>query len=104
MKLKFPKKITVGDVVWKIKYDKKQGGGSFEYKNHILTIGTRYYKEQPTRTLNVIIHELKEIIHIEQDTRFEKGHSENDWFFAYDHQQHTDIVRRLAGLLNEFIK
>jgi hypothetical protein len=103
MKLKFPKKITIGDVVWKIKYDKSQKGGSFNYKEHAIVIGIGCYKTQPTRTLNVIIHELKEIIHIEQDTRYDKGHSTEDWFFAYNHQEHTDLCRRLAGCLNEFL-
>jgi hypothetical protein len=104
MKFKFPKKIVVGDVVWKIKYNKTNAGGSFEYDNHTLTIGTKYSQKNPTRTLNSIIHELKEIIQVENDTRLERGNNISDYVFVYDHRDHTDICRRLAGLLDEFIK
>lgn len=104
MKLKLPKKITIGDVVWKVKYNKKEAGGSFGYEDHTINIGTKHLKNQPSRVLSVIIHELMEIICIENDTRYDKRHAEMDFIFVYDHQQHTDIVSRLSGLLNEFIK
>jgi len=104
MRLKFPKKITIGDVVWKIKTDKNKGGGSFGYADQVIVIGTKFLKNQPARTLNVIIHELMEILCIEADIRYDKGNNDADYIFVYDHQQHTDIIRRLSGLLNEFIK
>jgi hypothetical protein len=104
MKLKFPKKITIGDRIFKVKTDKKEGGGNFSYANHEIIIGTKHLKKQPQSVLNVIIHELMEIICIEEDTRLDKGNNYSDYVFVYDHQQHTDIVRRLAGILNEFIK
>jgi len=103
MKFKFPKKITIGDVVWKIKYLKDYAGGSFLYKDHTINIGIKHYKNNPTRTLNVIIHELKEIIQVENDTRLERGNNDSDYVFVYGHREHTDICRRLAGLLVEFI-
>lgn len=104
MKLKFPKKIMIGDRIFKVKTDRKEGGGSFSYDKHEIIIGTKHLKKQPQAVLNVIIHELMEIICVEEDTRLDKGNNYADYVFVYDHQQHTDIVRRLAGILNEFIK
>jgi len=104
MKLKFPKKIQIDDVIWNIKYDKKEAGGSFNYDKHLLKIGTKLYKEQPIRTFVVIIHELKEIIQVQQTTRFLRDDCDSDYIFVYDHRQHTDFCYRLAGLLNNFIK
>lgn len=85
MKLKFPKKLTIGDVVWTVKYEKNNSGGSFNYKYHILKIGTKHNKDNPTRTLNAIIHELKEIIQVENDTRLDRGNNDADYVFVYDH-------------------
>ena len=83
MKFKFPKKITIGDVVWKIKYLKDYAGGSFLYKDHTINIGIKHYKNNPTRTLNVIIHELKEIIQVEQGVRFEDPTENKNYQFHY---------------------
>jgi len=104
MKLKFPKKIMIGDREWTVKLDNTTSGGGFEYATHILTIGTRQLKKQPQSTLSVIIHELKEIIQVENDTRFDRGNNVSDYMFVYGHNEHTDICRRLSGLLTQFIK
>lgn len=53
--------------------------------------------------LELVIHELKEIIQLEQDTRHTKR-NEVQRIFAYNHAEHTDLCARLAGLLTKFIK
>lgn len=104
MKLKFPKKIQIDEIIFTVKYDPKSGGGSFNHVKNIIEIGTKYYPEQPTIVLAIIIHELKEIIHANQATRFDRPDVDSDYLFIYDHRQHTDLCYRLAGLLNNFIK
>lgn len=108
MKFKFPKTITVGDTIFEIKYDKKSTGGSFIYprknKKGLITIGVETIKTNPNRFLNVVIHELKEIIQVEQDTRLYRNSEENSYVFHYSHAEHTDLCARLASLLTLFIK
>jgi len=110
LKLKFPKSVLIGNVEFKIKLDKKSSGGSFEYwddENKMtggeITIGTFLLKVSPLSVLGVIIHELKEIIQVEQGTRFNVPY-DNSYEFHYNHRQHTDLCSRLAGLLSQFIK
>ena len=113
MKLKFPKKIRVGDTWFRVKLDPKITGGEFYYWDEDkksrptqgeLIIGTYLLKLNPTRVLNTIIHELKEIIQVEQGVRFKDPTEDKNYQFHYYHKEHTDLCSRLAALLEEFIK
>ena len=107
MQFRFPKKIVIGDTLFHIKYDVKKGGGSFAYPREktvgLIEVGTRDLKTNPIRILNVFMHEVKEIIHVEQATRYERGDN-NEYEFHYTHKEHTDLVARLASAVFEFIK
>ena len=111
MKLKFPKKIRVGDTEFKVKQNLKSSDSSFSYwdgDNKVeqtgeLIIGTFHLKTNSTRILTAIIHELKEIIQVEQGVRFEDPTERKNYQFHYCHKEHTDLCSRLAGLLTEFI-
>ena len=109
MELKFPKSIKIGASKFKITYDKGMWGGNVNYydekeKTALIVIGTKHLKEHPLRILTTIIHELKEIIQIEQGTRYNETNNEGEYLFSYNHKQHTDFCERLTGLLEEFIK
>ncbi len=108
MKFKFPKKITIGDGEFYVKYDPKRSDAEFQYpynkKKGFLIIGTENIKLNPVRVLAMIIHELKEIIQVEQCTRFESRDAANSYQFHYTHKEHSDLCSRLACLLDNFIK
>jgi len=110
MKIKKLKKITIGDVVWDIKWDKKKDDGEFVYPwgkektRGFIRIGIIDEKVNPTRVLGILIHELKEIIQVEQSVRYIRTDEHKNYEFHYTHKDHTDLCARLAGLLNEFIK
>lgn len=103
MKIKFPKTITIGSYVFQVKTDPKSCDGSFNYDDGIITIGTKKLRTQPFGVLEIIIHELKEVIHVEQSTRFRRGDELNNYEFHYSHKEHSELCSRLAGLLGEFI-
>ena len=111
MKLKFPKKILIGDTPFDIKLDPTDHGANFSYwdgdkkasRSGLITIGTFHLKTNPIRLFSTIIHQLKKIIHIEQGTRFEDPTEKRNYQFHYHHKEHTELCSRLAGLLNEFI-
>jgi len=104
MEFKFPKTLHIDDVVWTMNYNKDSDGGSFHYSDCILEIGIKSYKTQPLRMFSVLIHELKEIIQTQQNTRYERGDENGNYEFHYSHKEHTDLCWRLAGLLSKFIK
>lgn len=107
MKLKFPKKIIIGDTEFWMKYNKTHSGGSFQYpfknKKGQIEIGTEHLKTNPIRVLGVIIHELKEIIQVEQSARYIRQDEGTSYEFHYSHKEHTDLCARLSGLLTNFI-
>jgi hypothetical protein len=106
VKFKYPKKITIGGRKFKLIYDKNDDAGAhFSFNGdeehpfpHIF-----FGMKNTHNFLEIVIHELKEIIQIEQDTRLTKG---NDGMrvFHYIHAEHTDLCSRLAGHLKKFIK
>jgi len=106
MKLKKIKKIVIGDTEFQIKWNKKESGGAFNYPNKnkkaLITIGIEDEKINPIGVLNVIIHELKEIIQVEQRVRYDRQDEFKAYEFHYTHKEHTDLCSRLAGLLVQF--
>ncbi len=107
MKYKYPKHITIGDTKFKIIYDRESDGAEFSYqtdkKKAFIRFGMVDHKTNPGRFLSLVIHELKEIIQIEQSTRlWRRG---TDAFeFHYTHAEHADLCCRLGDLLQKFIK
>lgn len=107
MKIKKLKEITIGDNVFKIKWDKKNDDGEFSYpwegKKAFIRIGIKEEKSNPIRTLSILIHELKEIIQEEQLVRYERRDEARAFEFHYTHKEHTTLCSMLAGLLDKFI-
>lgn len=113
MKIKFPKKITIGETEYLVETDPKTNTGEFydyeisddkKIKRGKIIIGTKLLEINPTSVLNIIIHELKEVIQCSQSTRYIRSDTRDVYEFHYTHQEHTDLCMRLAGLLKEFIK
>ena len=108
MEYKFLKKITIGDITFKIIYDyKSDAGASFCYpddnKSAFIKFGMKNYKVNPASFLMMLIHEVKEILHIEQSTRFWRRGLDS-YEFHYTHAEHSDLCSRLAGILLQFMK
>jgi hypothetical protein len=101
MKLKKLKKIQIGDIDWDIVWDKESSGGQFNYQEKKIEIGTEI---GDIRTFGCLLHELKEIINVEQSTRYSKRTSSEEYMFMYDHAQHDDLCARLSGLLSKFLQ
>ena len=114
MKFKWPKKITIGDTEYKIKYDGSTSGGEFymydeDNDNKVkgggcIVIGTKLKAVSPTAILSVFIHEVKEIIQINQSVRYKRPDDSTAYEFHYSHREHTDLCQRLANALDQFIK
>ncbi len=101
MKIKRIKKLKVNAITFNIKWDKSNGGASFQYGEKSIIIGTISNNEE--EILELIIHELFEICAVEMHVRLNRPDVESDYIFVFDHRQHTAICAMLAGLLSEFI-
>lgn len=108
MKYKFPKKITLGNTQFNIRYDKSDGGGSFAYpfKNTpgLIVIGTKELKSNPNDFLSIVTHELSEILHVELYQRFNHGDNKANFLFSYSHKEFTIHTNLLVTALREFIQ
>ena len=104
MKINKIKQIDIGDSTFEIIWDNNDNGGYFHMHDCIIKIGCKDCAEQPAVTLNIIIHELKEIIQTFQCTRYSRPDEVKAFEFHYTHKEHTDLCYRLAGLLSKFIK
>jgi len=102
MRIRYIKSITVGSTKYKIKYNPKSDGASFNWHKKTMSIGTQ--NGSKVRILENIIHELKEAIQMEQSVRYDHSSVNGNFLFVYFHDHHTDLCSRLAGLLNQFIK
>lgn len=107
MKFKYPKVILIGETAFHITYDSKNDDASFQYpykgKKAYIKFGMQNHKINPVGFLHMVIHELKEIIQIEQSTRI-KNYGKEIYEFHYNHNEHQNTCCRLAGLLTNFIK
>ena len=107
MKYKYPKKIVIGNTKFKIKYNYKKDGAEFLYpsrnKKGYIIFGMACHKKNPEQFLGLIIHELKEIIQIEQSTRLLRRGADI-YEFHYTHAEHADLCNRLSNALEPFIQ
>jgi len=108
MKFKFPKYIDIGDTRFHITYDyKNDDGASFQYpskgKKAYIKFGMLNHNVNKLQFLNFVIHELKEIIQIEQAARFSNNDVTGSYLFSYNHAKHSDLCCRLSELLTHFI-
>src|ERR1035437_11178835 len=101
MKIVKLKKIIIGDTEFTIKWDKKKGGGEFSYPwkkdKAFIRISLEDEKTNPAGVLAILIHELKEIIQVEQRTRYDRQDENKAFEFHYTHKEHTDLCSRLGG-------
>lgn len=107
MKIKKIKSIIIGDTKFKIIWDYKGFGGEFSYPDEegneaFIRISCVDEKINPIGVLNIIIHELKEIIQVEQRVRYGRPDEYKAYEFHYTHREHTDLCARLAGILSQF--
>jgi len=104
---KFPKFIIIGSTKFHITYDIKRSDAEFRYpenrKKAYINFGTSELRVNPIGFLNLIIHELKEILDVELGNRI-FCRSTGSYKFMYEYSGHDAMCSMLAGLLTQFIK
>jgi len=101
--MKFPKTIIIGGIPWKIVFDKKTDGGEFYWKKHLIKIDKTYSVE---RKFSVLIHEICEVIFVNNLMRYQKSLSEvsnGDYLFSFDHDRFEIFSDELSGILRQLL-
>lgn len=95
-----PKKVKIAGKVFKIKYDKKTNGGTFDIDKMFISIGTK----TPGRITEIMLHEILELIFEEKDLRyyiFKDKYSNDGLKFVFDHKEFESVVQELLNVLQQ---
>ena len=101
MKIKRIKKLRVNSFIFNVSWAPKHNGASFDYGKRKIVIGTKGQHNE--ETLQLICHELHELVAVEMHVRFPRPDCNGDYLFVYDHRQHETMTNTFAGLLSQFI-
>ena len=107
MEFRYPAQVTIGSTVFVLTYDyDREFGANFRYaegnRGAVINFGMKNHKTNPLMFLELLIHEFKEILQVEQNRRVMCG--DGTFEFHYGHAEHSDLCGRLAGVLSNFIK
>ncbi len=103
MKIKRLKKIRIGAVTFKIKWNKQYTGGSFNYPLHTIEVGCRNGL-QDTQIFGILCHEIFEVCAVEMNVRLQRPDCESDYIFVFDHRQYETLMEMYVGIISEFLE
>lgn len=105
MKLKFPKKVEIGHVTFTVSYNKNIGcGASFSFADRSIEIGTVQLKRDPNTVFMLICHEVMEIIHCINCTRYLDGSVIGNYMFIMDHKQFEVNNNMFSQAIRQFLE
>lgn len=104
MEIKFPKKLKIGCYNFKIVTNPKEGGGTFNFGDGTITIGTKYLQEDPDSVFNVICHEVLEATHCATNTRYRDPSTGDNYKFFMDHKEFENNTMLFSIAIQNFIK
>lgn len=94
--MKIPKKLRFGGYDWKIVFDKKKDGGSFDWKTHVITLDDSYGEQEA-----ILLHELMEAILVELQFRFYPQEKSMEYQFHFDHSGLVKLHKALYQVLKD---
>jgi len=98
--IKRPKKIVIGGKEWRISYDSKKSGGSFQTSDYTIKIGTKYKQD----IIEVFLHEVIEAALSNRMFRWPMwDNTNNRMIFVFDHNQFEEIIKDLAYALKPIL-
>ena len=101
MKVKRLKKIVINGETFSIRWNKDTTGGSFDYLDQSIMIGTMIPQEAVI--FGVLCHEIMEIVTAEMNVRLNRPDCLTDYIFVYDHRQHDTMMQMFSGIISNFI-
>lgn len=104
MEIVFVKKVVILSNTFKIVYDKLSDGGSFSFSEGVIKVGIKSIKNDPLYVINIISHELLEVILCAMGARYESIRANGNYLFNFDHQTFENAVQLHTMLLTKFTK
>jgi hypothetical protein len=102
-KIKFIKEIEILSCKFSVVWDKKTDGGSFSWADGKITVGVKSYSKDPLYTLQILSHEIMEIILVGMGARFENGRTKENYLFNFCHQTFENAIQIHTQALNKFL-
>lgn len=98
-KFTIPSKLTIVNEVFTVIQEPYRNGGSFNYADNTITVGTKLLEDQPAYVFEVLCHEIAEVIHVKVNTRYEATGSEKDYLFSQSHKEFENHISLLTGII-----
>lgn len=102
--LKLPRTVMIASDTFKMKYNKKGYGASFDFVTGVIEIGTARLEFSPSSVFASIMHEVSEIAHCICNTRYEDHGTLSDFKFFMTHKEFQTHTEMVAQAMLQFIK
>ena len=104
MKFKKLKEIDIIGHTFKIVWEPKKFGGSFDFDGWVMKIGCGDIKENnPQITWQILMHEISEIVHAILNTRYVDRGTSEDYKFFMSHKEFQNHNTILSSIMWKFI-
>lgn len=103
MRLKFLKEIEIHSCKFKLIWDKSHNGGSFSCGASVIVVGIKDYKTDPTYTLQILSHEIMELILVFMGARYDHPRLDNNYLFNFNHQTLENAIQMHTQILTKFL-
>ncbi|MEO5991161.1 MAG: hypothetical protein ABIP68_05955 [Ferruginibacter sp.] len=103
IQINFIKKVEILSSIFKIKWDKKTDGGSFNWSTGEIVIGVKSYYQDSLYTFSILSHEIMETVLSGMGARFYNGREDN-WLFSFNHQVFETAIQIHSQVISKFIK
>ena len=93
-KVLIPKELNICGRIFKVTEDEDSYNSSFNFLDNSIVVGTKYPEDNQTPTLQGLVHEISEIIHIILGQRFQDTYNDS-YLFLCNHngfQSHCEIL------------
>ena len=104
VQLKFLKHVEILSATFQLEWDKTSDGGSFSWQAAKIIVGVKSYKIDPLYTIQVLSHEIMEVILVGMGARFESNRTGENFLFNFDHQTFENAIQIHTQALTKFIK
>lgn len=102
-RIKFIKKLQVGNTTFKVVYKPKDTGASFSWETKLLEVGTKNIKTDYHQFFTVLMHEIMEMWTVELYIRYTRPDTYNNYEFHFDHKDFSVLVEQASVSILEFI-
>lgn len=102
MRIKKIKEIEILSSKFTMIWNKTHNGGKFSWSNATIEIGIKDYNKDPLYTLNILNHELMELILVGMGCRYGNGREEN-YLFNYGHQSFENAIQIFTQAQSKFL-